>query len=122
MAAAAVGTVTKLDADIKGPNDTIFVDEVSFAGPADYSGDGISGLETALNTLVGGSRKILSVVQVGPCSGYVVFWDAKWSGTTRGTGVLRVYYGSGGSPAAAGTEVTTGTLAGVTFRLQITSK
>ena len=123
MPQAAIGTITLLESDVKGPNDVSYIDEISFVGPSDYAGDGISGFETEFRKRVGGSlRKILNVLQISACGGYQVWWDAAFSGTTRGTGILRVYYGSGGSPAAAGTEVAGGTLAAVTFKLLVLSK
>ena len=105
MAQGTMGTMILLESDSKGPNDAIYADEISFVGPADYTGDGIGGFETEFRKHVGGSqRKVLNVLQISACGGYQVWWDAAFSGTTRGTGILRLYYGSGGSPAAAGTE------------------
>ena len=118
MASKELGTMILTASAIKGPNYTLYADEVSFAGGSDYAGDGLSGVQSALRALVGDQREVVAVIPIGPNGGYSVSYD-------QADSVLRVYQtatvASGGSAAAAQTEVPTTSLAGVTFKLLVLS-
>mgnify|MGYP000862448838 CR=1 FL=1 len=111
----ALGTPT-LDESAGRNGAPVFVDLVSLLGDTSYPTGGSTGLEAALEALVGAGRKILGVIPL-ECGGYLPQWDLA-------NGKLKMFYGDNNNASDGPLiEVPNATaLNGVTMKLLVLSK